>query len=125
MIDFIPLLKILLILLIIDVPVITYFNKDMYMSQFSRIQGPLKIESTRLYVSAFITYLLLTFAIYYFAVKPKSIINALYLGLCIYGVYNLTNLATINKWGVREAILDTLWGTSLFVFITWVYLTFL
>jgi uncharacterized membrane protein len=125
MTEIITFIKIFLIFLIIDIPVITYLNKDMYNSQFFRIQGPLKIESTRLYLSGFIAYLLLTFAIYHFAIKQKSILNAFYLGLCIYGIYNMTNLATINKWGVREAILDTLWGTSLLVGITWIYLTYL
>jgi uncharacterized membrane protein len=35
------------------------------------------------------------------------------LGLIIYGIYNGTNISTINKWGLKESLIDTLWGTIL------------
>jgi uncharacterized membrane protein len=37
-----------------------------------------------------------------------------------YSIYNLTNKATINKWGFYESIIDTLWGGILFSLITFI-----
>lgn len=113
---------ILAIFLIIDVPVITYFNKNMYATQFERVQGTKKVNTQRTIFSAFLAYLLLAFAIYHFAIKQKSVLNGFLLGLCIYGIYNTTNLATLQGWGIYEAVADTLWGSFLFAGITWLYL---
>ncbi len=115
------LLIILLIFLIIDIPMITYFNKKMYQIQFNRINNGLMNVNLRTYISAGICYLLLVFGIYHFAVKQNSILNGAILGLIIYGIYNTTNLATINNYGVKESIVDTIWGTILCSIIT--YLT--
>jgi uncharacterized membrane protein len=66
-------------------------------------------------IYGFITYLLMTIALYYFVIKDnKSIYIAMLLGLLIYGVYNGTNIITINSYKLKVAILDTLWGTTLF-----------
>ena len=35
------------------------------------------------------------------------------LGLVVYGVYNGTNMATIREWGLKEFVVDTVWGTFL------------
>lgn len=35
------------------------------------------------------------------------------LGLVAYGVYDLTNLATINGWSLRLALVDMAWGTAM------------
>jgi uncharacterized membrane protein len=34
-------------------------------------------------------------------------------GLAMYGVYDLTNLATFDNWTTRMALQDTAWGTFL------------
>jgi uncharacterized membrane protein len=34
-------------------------------------------------------------------------------GLVLYGVYDFTNLATINNWSTQFAIMDITWGTTL------------
>ena len=44
-------------------------------------------------------------------------------GLVAYGVYDLTNLATLKKWSVRLTVIDMLWGA--FVTSVAVLLTFL
>ncbi len=35
------------------------------------------------------------------------------LGFCLYGVYNMTNMATLKDWSYELAIGDTIWGTIL------------
>ena len=122
------LLIILGLFLIIDIPVILYFNNSMYKKQFERINKININSKNRVYLSAIITYMLLAFGIYFFIVSPelnnsklnKSKLNNYNIllkgslfGLITYGIYNGTNLATITEWGVKEAVIDTIWGTIL------------
>lgn len=43
----------------------------------------------------------------------KAAIHGGLLGLCAYGTYDLTNLATLEGFSVRIAVIDLVWGTSL------------
>ena len=71
---------------------------------------------------AFLCYLVMTLTIYYFLIVPKkSVIDAFFLGIAIYGVYDLTNMATIERWTWKTVLIDTLWGGILFA--STVYLT--
>jgi len=124
MLDIYTFIKVLLIFTIIDIPMITYINNSMYEKQFNRIQGSIKVPKIRIILSATISYLLLGLAIYHFAVKQKSVINGILIGLFIYGVYNTTNLATIKNWGLYESIIDTLWGATLCGIITWISINY-
>ena len=36
------------------------------------------------------------------------------LGATVYGVYELTNHATLDKWPIWMVVVDTLWGAALF-----------
>jgi uncharacterized membrane protein len=124
MLDIYTFLKILTIFAIIDIPMITYINYDMYKKQLNRIQGASTISQTRVILSAIVVYMLLAFSIYYFAIKCKSVLNGFLIGFCIYGVYNGTNLATIKHWGLYESIIDTLWGSILSGVITWIAINY-
>jgi uncharacterized membrane protein len=79
------------------------------------IQGsPLEIR----WIPAAIVYLLITAGVVAFAVSPaEGILDAAgrgaLLGLIIYGVYDLTNLATLTKYTVPYALADIAWGTFL------------
>lgn len=42
-----------------------------------------------------------------------ALLNGALLGLCAYGTYDLTNLATIKGFSLRIALIDMAWGTSL------------
>ncbi len=44
----------------------------------------------------------------------ETIVNTMLLAGAIYGVYNLTNLATISWWTPEMAIKDTIWGITLY-----------
>ena len=54
-------------------------------------------------------------ALAYLATIPKDILSAFLLGLCTYAVYDFTNLATLNKYSLQFAIMDSLWGGVLFM----------
>jgi len=117
------LLVILGLFLIIDIPMISIINGKMYYEQFKRINREEIKIGNHTYLSAIFAYLLLTIGIYNFIVKPEIkkdkidylsiFINGMILGLVIYGIYNGTNMATINEWGLKEFIIDTTWGTLL------------
>lgn len=118
-------LFICLIFIIIDVPVLIYVNKDTYLVNFRNINNG-EIDFTRLkIISALICYLIMAFGLYYFSVKEKSILNALILGFVINGIYNTTNYATINKYSLNVAIIDTLWGPTLFTTVAYLVINLL
>ena len=108
-----------LIFIIIDIPVLMYVNKDTYLVNFRNINNG-EIDFTRLkIISALICYLIMAFGLYYFSVKEKNILNALILGFVINGIYNTTNYATINKYSLKVAIIDTIWGPTLFTIVSY------
>lgn len=120
-----PYIIVLVLFLLIDLPIILYFNKPIYDKQFNRINkcSNNEISNLQVYSSAIIAYLLLALGIYIFIIRPEMntykqdylniIIQGMILGLVVYGVYNGTNMATIKEWGVKEFIIDTVWGTIL------------
>lgn len=46
----------------------------------------------------------------------KNILIAAVLGVCVFGIYNFTNAATLKNYSNRIAIHDTLWGGLLLGF---------
>jgi uncharacterized membrane protein len=54
--------------------------------------------------------------------KPKkNIYDAFFLGLLIYGVYETTSMALLQKWKWQTVIMDTLWGGILFAITTLIF----
>ena len=41
-------------------------------------------------------------------------------GLCVYGIWNATNMAIFTDFPLQVAIIDTLWGTTLYIFVTYI-----
>lgn len=82
------------------------------LNQVKSVQGsPLKMN----FLAAIICYLFLVFGLYYFIIKPKrSIRDAFLLGVVIYSVFELTNMAIFSNWSIFTVLLDTLWGGVLF-----------
>lgn len=116
-------INILILFLVIDAPVLFIINKDMYAKQFLRInQGEMNINN-RTYISALISYILLAVGLYMFVLKDNNdmiLQKAFLFGIVIYGIYNATNLATINEFGIKESIVDTLWGGIICTIITFI-----
>jgi len=49
-------------------------------------------------------------ALAYLVSKPNSSPEAFAMGLCVYTVYDFTNLSTLDGWSWRFALADSLWG---------------
>lgn len=92
------------------------FMKDYFNTLIKNIQGK-KIKFNLL--GAIICYIFLILALNYFVLNEKKTpLHAVILGLCIYGVYESTNLAIFEKWNLETLIIDTLWGGVLFGIVT-------
>jgi len=83
-----------------------------------------------LYLPALMVYLLMSIGLLWFVLPNVNSWGeaALYgagFGLITYGIYDLTNLATITDWTVKFAIVDMLWGTFLLSLITTLVYKFL
>jgi uncharacterized membrane protein len=67
------------------------------------------------YGSVALTYALMVAILYYFIIKQnRKAMDAFYLGIGVYGIYELTNYATLTNWPLTMVIMDTLWGGILF-----------
>lgn len=65
------------------------------------------------------SYLLLILVLYKFIiVERKSPSDAFLLGFCIYGIFDLTNIAIFKNYKLLPALLDTIWGGILFYIVT-------
>jgi uncharacterized membrane protein len=116
---------VLVVFLVLDLPMITLINKDMYKNLFASINNGEIVDSSNIIIGAIVAYLLLAYGLYIFAIKNKSIFNGALFGLVVYGVYNFTNLAVIAKYGLTQSIIDTVWGTILCSMITYIVLVYL
>jgi uncharacterized membrane protein len=84
--------------------------------QVKAVQGsPLELN----FVGAAACYVFIIFGLNYFILKnKKSVKDAFLLGLVIYAVFELTNLALFKNWYMFSVIIDTLWGGILFALTT-------
>lgn len=112
---------IFLLFLVIDLPVILYFNRSLYEKMFEKINQGKTQEPAKTYLSGLVVYVLLSIGLYYFVIQPSFTVkkeerlmyilkNSMIFGLITYGVYDFTNMATISSFGVKEGMIDMLWG---------------
>ena len=74
------------------------------------IQGrELKVK----YLPSLVVYL----ALAYLAMLPTNAYDAFYLGIATYAVYDFTNLATLTNYTLQFAIMDSIWGGTLFAIV--------
>jgi len=72
-------------------------------------------------VGVIIVYLLMLFALFKFIImERKAPRDAFLLGFCIYGVFDFTNMAIFNKYKYLPALIDMVWGGTLFYLTTFV-----
>lgn len=87
---------------------------------YKKEMGSLMLERPRLEIAA-IFYVLFALGITILAVQPAlnsggwhtALLFGALFGLCAYGAYDLTNLATLQRWPLRLALIDMAWGTFL------------
>jgi uncharacterized membrane protein len=87
--------------------------KDLYRRNLAHLMGT-EVH----WWAAALFYLVYAAGIVYFAVLPglegkslaKSAANGALLGLLVYAVYDLTNLALLRDWPLALSALDILWG---------------
>lgn len=97
---------------------------SIYLSTFSEFFNNVvqKIQGSRIKFKisgAVLCYMFLIGGLYYFILsRHKSIIDAFILGIVIYGVYETTTYALLDKWSPQAVLLDTLWGGILFALTT-------
>lgn len=97
--------------------------KDKFNKMINNIQGS-DIEIN--YTAAILCYSLLIFCMKYFVIDKKfTNLEAFYLGIIIYGIYETTSAATIKNWNNEIIILDTLWGGILFFIISFIFRNYL
>jgi uncharacterized membrane protein len=91
-------------------------NVDSTRKMIAALQGqPLSIRV----LPAVIVYAIMIAAVWFFAVRPASSVQeaagrGAALGFAMYGLYDLTNYATLAKYPLWFALTDIMWGTFLF-----------
>ena len=104
------------IFFIIDILWLGLFAKKMYQSQIGYI-----LAKKPNWYAAIVFYVLYIVFLLIFAVVPAldngaltdaMLYGALY-GFITYATYDLTNLATLDKWPLKVTIIDMVWGTFL------------
>ncbi len=111
----------LLSFLLIDFIWLAFIAKDFYMKHLQgigRIQGG---SFDLIMWAAVAVYVLMSIGLVYFIIpkvqtEPSWLmvfaIGALY-GFISYGIYDMTNLATLKDWNLQLALVDMAWGTFL------------
>ena len=95
-----------------------YLNMDKYKHQIASVQRVILQFKPE---GALICYFLLIAGLNYFIIqRNRSLLEAFLLGFIIYGVYDSTNYASLKKWDPYLAIMDSLWGGTLFALTTFI-----
>lgn len=107
-------LKIIGLLLILDFIWIAVFFKTPFSRMIKNVQG------TDMKVNLFgtiIAYIILAAFAIFIIPKTKNVYEAFLTGFLTYGIYDSTNYATLKNWDPKIAIMDSLWGGTLFAII--------
>lgn len=117
--DFKLYISLLPVLLALDLVWIGVVMNKFYDSQLGalarRVDGVLAPH----WPSALLVYLMMPLGIVFFALPRagndhlQAALWGALLGFLLYGVYDLTNLATLANWPLRFVIVDMTWGTVL------------
>jgi len=108
----------LFVLLVLD-GVFLYSTRRFSTDMIRRMQG---VEKTPLrIVGIAFTYACIAALLYGVILRPKrSIAEAFFVGFCLYGVYEGTNYSIFKNYPWPFAVMDTLWGGTLFALTTWI-----
>ena len=111
-------IKLILILIVLDFAFI-YANLQYFKNQIISVQNA---EIQNKPFGIFLAYFFIIFLLYWFIIKDnRSPLDAFILGACSYGIYAFTIYSIFNKWDIKTAVMDTLWGGILFASTTYIY----
>jgi uncharacterized membrane protein len=100
------------------------FMGGFYKSQLSPLARMSGDKLAPLWGPALFVYVLLAFGIVAFVLPRNydgaSILRGALFGVVVYGVYDLTNLATLRAWPVLLTMIDIVWGATASAFVTWI-----
>lgn len=73
------------------------------------------------WVVAIIFYMIFVLGLVFFVIDPallsesmlEALLRGMFFGFITYATYDLTNLATLDKWPLKITIIDLIWGTTL------------
>ena len=111
-----------IVMLILDAIYLTILSSSFKIMMLN-IQGS---EMTFRIAPVIICYIALIFGLNYFILdsdRKNKILDAILLGLVIYIVYETTNYAIIDKWELKTALIDSIWGGILFGLTTFITLS--
>ena len=117
-----PIIISAVVMLLLDAIYLSTFS-DFFNNIVTNIQGSrIKFKLS----GAILCYMFLIGGLYYFIISQrKPLKDAFILGMVIYGVYETTTYAIIDKWSPWAILLDTLWGSILFALTTAITYRFL
>jgi uncharacterized membrane protein len=107
-------LSVMVTMICLDIVWLT-INSKYHSKLFESIQqSPLQIKI----IPTILVYIWMVGAVTYFGVlssktSNEAILHGGYIGLAMYGLYDLTNLATFKKWTYEMSLKDMTWGTLL------------
>jgi len=117
------------LMMLVDIPMVRYLYQTTYSGMFTKINSGTNTSTTRLYTAGIIVYLLMAIGLYVFVISASTDMSFMYtilkgalLGVILFGVYDITNVATIPAFGIKEAAIDTIWGGTLFAIVTALFL---
>jgi uncharacterized membrane protein len=91
---------------------ITTFKKNVELIQ----KSPLELNV----YGALLSYVCVISVLYYFIISQhKPVLDAFLLGILLYGTFDMTNISMFKQYAWKTALIDTLWGGTLFAFTTW------
>ena len=103
-----------ILLLLLDM-IFLKWNERLFHNQVITVQRVILQPN---YNAIMMTYLLLIFTLCYFIIRThRSIGEAFLLGFLIYGIFEFTNMSIFKKWELKTAVIDSLWGGTLFALV--------
>lgn len=103
-------IKPLVFMLIIDI-IWIILNRKRYSKLIKKATG---IGNKLNFFGSILAYVALMFTYLYFSKKINNNIDMTILGLCLYAVWNTTNMAIFKDWDKITSLIDTIWGGILF-----------
>jgi uncharacterized membrane protein len=99
-------------LLVLDILFLYYYLVDKYKIMINMIQGN-KLKTNLKY--AFCTYSLMVILMVNVIIKYNlTYLDTFIFGFCINGVYDLTCSALLKDWNINLAIIDMIWGGTVY-----------